>query len=104
MVAAATGVLTLFVAACGTASDPSGANITQPTSRAGGQSGAPQGRPTHKYVFPVNGKNSYSRSHHDYPATDIISPCGTEIVAVTDGVVLETSLVDTWDAKVNSGD
>src|SRR5262245_47061993 len=31
---------------------------------------------TGKYVFPVVGNASYARTHHDYPATDIMAPCG----------------------------
>jgi murein DD-endopeptidase MepM/ murein hydrolase activator NlpD len=104
MTAAATGVLVVFVAACGASSKKPEANIGQPSATAGVPTGTPASPVTHTYVFPVKGKNGYSRGHHDYPATDIISPCGTDVVAVTDGVVLETSLVDTWDPKVNSGD
>jgi peptidoglycan LD-endopeptidase LytH len=55
-----------------------------------------------RYVFPVDGRNSYAREHHDYPASDIISPCGTVVRAVTDGVVLEVTRVDTF-AKGSSG-
>src|SRR6185503_8548660 len=43
------------------------------------------------YVYPVAGRTSYGRTHHDYPATDIFAPCGTAVRAVTDGVVLEVS-------------
>jgi murein DD-endopeptidase MepM/ murein hydrolase activator NlpD len=50
------------------------------------------------YTFPVGGKPaSYQRTHHDYPATDIFANCGTPVVAVTDGVVLEVSRVDRFD-------
>jgi len=51
------------------------------------------------YVFPIEPASaaSYGRVHHDYPATDIFAACGSEVVAVVDGVVEETSLVDTWD-------
>lgn len=55
------------------------------------------------YVFPVLGKVSYSRDHHDYPATDIMAPCGTTVVAVTDGVILEVTRVNTYDPKVDAG-
>src|SRR5215467_13699595 len=30
------------------------------------------------FVFPVVGHYSYARVHHDYPATDIIAPCGSK--------------------------
>lgn len=56
-----------------------------------------------RYVFPVDGKASYARKHHDYPASDIISPCGSPVVAVTDGVVLEVSREDTYNAKADDG-
>lgn len=56
-----------------------------------------------RYVFPVDGRNSYARQHHDYPASDIISPCGTVVRAVTDGVVLEVSREDSFDRSTSGG-
>jgi murein DD-endopeptidase MepM/ murein hydrolase activator NlpD len=55
------------------------------------------------YVFPVLGKVSYAHDHHDYPATDIIAPCGATAVSPVNGTVLEVNRVDTWDPKVNAG-
>jgi murein DD-endopeptidase MepM/ murein hydrolase activator NlpD len=55
------------------------------------------------FVFPVHGMNSYAHTHHDYPATDIIAPCGATIVAATSGTVLQVVRLDTYDAKVNAG-
>jgi murein DD-endopeptidase MepM/ murein hydrolase activator NlpD len=55
------------------------------------------------YVYPVAGRTSYGRTHHDYPATDIFAPCGTAVRAVTDGVVLEVSRVDRWDPRQDDG-
>lgn len=58
-----------------------------------------------RYVFPVQAPSaSYAHDHHDYPASDIIAPCGVPVLAATDGVILEVTLVDTWTAKVNSGE
>jgi murein DD-endopeptidase MepM/ murein hydrolase activator NlpD len=49
------------------------------------------------YVFPVkNADCQYSSSHHDYPASDILCPIGTEYVAVTSGVVDFVSAEDLW--------
>jgi peptidoglycan LD-endopeptidase LytH len=56
-----------------------------------------------RYVFPVGGKVSYAHTHHDYPATDIIAACGSPVVAVTDGVVLEVNRKDTYNASVDDG-
>jgi peptidoglycan LD-endopeptidase LytH len=56
-----------------------------------------------KFVFPVVGHYSYAHTHHDYPATDIITACGNEVRAVTSGVILEVTRVDTYKAKVNAG-
>ncbi|WIM98537.1 M23 family metallopeptidase [Actinoplanes oblitus] len=56
-----------------------------------------------KYFFPVVGNNSYARTHHDYPATDLITDCGNKFRAVTDGEVLAVSTVDKWKASVNAG-
>src|SRR5262249_24542268 len=56
------------------------------------------------YVFPVVASNaSYAHTHHDYPASDIIAPCGSKNLAVTDGVILEVNRVDTWHPKINAG-
>jgi murein DD-endopeptidase MepM/ murein hydrolase activator NlpD len=49
------------------------------------------------------GKITYGRFHHDYPATDIFCPIGSEFVAVTDGVVDFVSREDRWDPKVDDG-
>ena len=56
-----------------------------------------------KYAFPVIGKGSYAHTHHDYPATDVMTACGHTFVAVTSGVVLATKTKDTWTAKANLG-
>ena len=55
------------------------------------------------YTSPVQGPASYARTHHDYPASDVMAPCGATAVAVTDGVILEVNRVDTWNAKVDAG-
>jgi peptidoglycan LD-endopeptidase LytH len=57
------------------------------------------------HVFPIqtDGKVSYGRFHHDYPAADIFCPVGSVFVAVTDGVVDFVSSEDVWDPKVNDG-
>jgi peptidoglycan LD-endopeptidase LytH len=57
-----------------------------------------------KYVFPVVGNNSYARTHHDYPASDLITNCGNTVRAVTDGTILVVNRVDRWKASVNAGD
>jgi peptidoglycan LD-endopeptidase LytH len=57
-----------------------------------------------KYTFPVVGGNaSYARTHHDYPASDIMAPCGATVVSPVNGVVLEVNRVDTYDPTVNAG-
>ncbi len=58
-----------------------------------------------RHVFPVqaDGKVSYGRFHHDYPAADIFCPIGSVFVAVTDGVVDFVSREDVWNPKVNDG-
>jgi murein DD-endopeptidase MepM/ murein hydrolase activator NlpD len=55
------------------------------------------------YAFPVIGKNGYGHTHHDYPATDIITNCGNKVVAATSGVILDTTTVDRWKRSVNAG-
>jgi murein DD-endopeptidase MepM/ murein hydrolase activator NlpD len=77
-------------------------------------SGSPSARATSKparkaaakpatYAFPVIGKNSYGHSHHDYPATDIITKCGNRVVAATAGTILAVTRKDTWKPSVNAG-
>ncbi|AEV83012.1 putative metalloprotease [Actinoplanes sp. SE50] len=56
-----------------------------------------------KYVFPVVGNNSYAHTHHDYPASDVITNCGNTFRAVTGGTILAVTRVDTWKASVNAG-
>src|ERR1700753_1893199 len=48
------------------------------------------------YAFPVFGKSWYAHTHHDYPATDIITKCGNAVVAATSGVILEVTRKDSW--------
>jgi len=57
------------------------------------------------YRFPIGptGSVSYGHAHHDYPATDIFAPCGSEVVAPVDGVVQEIGRVDLWDPRTNDG-
>ncbi len=56
-------------------------------------------RPPCRYAFPVQpaGLAAYGPSHHDYPASDLFAPLGTEVVAPTSGAVDFTSTVDRWD-------
>ncbi len=55
------------------------------------------------YIFPIQPpeKADYIAGHHDYPATDIVAPCGTEFVAVIGGVIDETSQIDVWNPNTN---
>jgi murein DD-endopeptidase MepM/ murein hydrolase activator NlpD len=46
----------------------------------------------------------YGQTHHDYPATDMFAPCGSDMVAITDGVVQELSRVDHWDPATDLPD
>jgi peptidoglycan LD-endopeptidase LytH len=53
-------------------------------------------KPTGRYAYPVKGNSSYGRTHGGYPASDIFASCGTPVVAVTDGEILEVSRVDNY--------
>ena len=56
------------------------------------------------YVFPVSGcKVTYSKYHHDYPATDIQAKKGCAFVASIDGVIEDVNLKDKWSGKTNLG-
>jgi murein DD-endopeptidase MepM/ murein hydrolase activator NlpD len=56
-----------------------------------------------RYIFPVRSQGliRYGRFHHDYPATDIFCPVGSEFLAVTDGVVDYVSREDVWTPQQN---
>jgi murein DD-endopeptidase MepM/ murein hydrolase activator NlpD len=79
------------------AATPTPAAATSTTTR------PPPPSRTFTYRFPVPGNASYARTHHDYPASDIIAACGTPVVAPVAGKVLDTSTVDRFDPKVNDG-
>ena len=55
------------------------------------------------YTFPIpsskNCKPTYTRYHHDYPATDILVKKGCRYVAVTSGVVDELRRKDPYDYR-----
>ena len=56
------------------------------------------------YAFPVQAPGAaYAHGHDEYPASDILAPCGTSVVAVTDGVVLEVNRVNRWDPATDDG-
>ncbi|SCE72337.1 Peptidase family M23 [Micromonospora viridifaciens] len=53
-----------------------------------------------RHVFPVEAENvAYHPTHSAYPGTDIFADCGTPVVAVTDGRILEVSRVDRFDKR-----
>ena len=51
----------------------------------------------HRFPIDPPGVADYGPGHHDYPATDIFCPVGSNFVAVTDGTVDFVSAVDEWD-------
>ena len=56
------------------------------------------------YLFPVAGcKVTYSKYHHDYPATDIQAKQGCAFVATVSGVIEDVNLKDKWSGKTNLG-
>jgi murein DD-endopeptidase MepM/ murein hydrolase activator NlpD len=87
-----------------TAAPPS---ATPPESAPAPAAGKPSATPAKKtaatYAFPVVGRNAYAHTHHDYPATDIITNCGNTVVAATSGTILVANRKDTWKASVNAG-
>jgi len=57
-----------------------------------------------KYTFPIQScKYSYAHSHHNYPATDIITHIGCSFVAPTSGVIDEVNRVDRFTWKTDLG-
>ena len=56
------------------------------------------------YIFPVaNCTVKYAHSHHDYPATDMLTKKGCSFVAPIDGVVEDVNFKDVWSSKTNRG-
>ena len=56
------------------------------------------------YTFPVRGCTvTYSKYHHDYPASDIFAKKGCAFVSPVAGVVDEVNTVDKWSGKTNLG-
>ena len=56
------------------------------------------------YTFPVAGCTvTYSKYHHDYPASDIFAKKGCAFVSPVAGVVDEINSVDKWSGKTNLG-
>jgi murein DD-endopeptidase MepM/ murein hydrolase activator NlpD len=74
--------------------------MTQPQAQASSDSDAstPAAQSTPTYSFPVRAAwVEYTPYHHDYPATDIFCPVGSEFLATTNGVVDFVNRVDRWD-------
>jgi murein DD-endopeptidase MepM/ murein hydrolase activator NlpD len=56
------------------------------------------------YTFPIAGCTvTYSKYHHDYPATDIQAKKGCAFVSPVAGVIDEVALFDKWSGKTNKG-
>jgi murein DD-endopeptidase MepM/ murein hydrolase activator NlpD len=56
------------------------------------------------YTFPIAGCTvTYSKYHHDYPASDIFAKKGCAFVSPVAGVVDEVNSVDKWSGKTNLG-
>ena len=64
----------------------------------------PSASATPIYVFPIVGCSvKYAHSHHNYPATDILTKTGCKFVATTSGIVDEVNRVDKFNWKTNLG-
>jgi peptidoglycan LD-endopeptidase LytH len=82
---------------------PTSATTKAPSGSAGPAASPSASRGPSTYVFPVQGKASYARTHHDYPASDIIANCGLDYLAVTSGTVVQVNRVDSYDKNVHAG-
>jgi len=80
------------------AASPAPTTTTMTTTTTAGRAGT-------GYVFPVRPSSevSYGRTHHDYPATDIFAPCGSQVLAPVTGTVQEVSRIDRWDPASDLG-
>jgi murein DD-endopeptidase MepM/ murein hydrolase activator NlpD len=52
---------------------------------------------------PAPARATYAHTHAEYPATDVFAPCGSTLVAVTDGRIDEVSRTDRWDPSTDDG-
>ncbi len=105
----------LILTACAGCTTPSTALRTQrspspPGSESPTQLAAPKPKSKPKptvqrcrYAFPVrpSAVADYGASHHDYPATDIFAPEGSDFVAPTDGTVEFVARTDRWHPSVD---
>jgi hypothetical protein len=56
------------------------------------------------YVFPIaDCAVDYAHSHHDYFATDILTPVGCKFVSPVAGTIDEVNRIDRWSGKTNLG-
>ena len=56
------------------------------------------------YTFPIAGCTvTYSKYHHDYPASDIFAKKGCAFVSPVAGVIDEVNTVDKWSGNTNKG-
>jgi peptidoglycan LD-endopeptidase LytH len=96
-----------FVTPDASGSSPASSVAGAPASASPSPGSSAPGRTTagraRTYAFPVIGRNSYAHTHHDYPATDLISNCGNRVVAVTTGTILAVTRKDVWKPSVNAG-
>lgn len=80
------------------AGTPSATTAAPPSATPSAQPSTPTPvRSDLRYVFPVIGNVAYHPTHSGYRATDIFADCGSPVVAVTDGTILEVSLIDRFD-------
>jgi peptidoglycan LD-endopeptidase LytH len=87
-------VTTTAATTAGSVAATAGPTTTRPATRA-----APP-----RYRFPVTGcRADYGRSHHDYPATDIVTARGCAFVAPVDGRVDEVATADRWSPASDQG-
>ena len=56
------------------------------------------------HVFPVRPASGvqFGSCHHDYPASDMFTPTGSEFVAVTSGVIDYVTYEDKWDPATDN--
>jgi murein DD-endopeptidase MepM/ murein hydrolase activator NlpD len=77
--------------------EPSAGPSATPSASAVSKASSAPPKGAKKYVFPVQSSNvSYHPTHGKYPATDLFANCGSPLVAVTDGEILEISREDKY--------
>jgi peptidoglycan LD-endopeptidase LytH len=70
--------------------------VPPPTTR------AKNPNPAHAYPIAADRRSSYARTHGEYPAADVFADCGTTVLSMVDGEVIEARTENRYDRKIDN--